>query len=314
MTVTQGALRDTLSSRPRGRLKVSWRNEVTGYAFIAPNLVGLAVFTFLPLLFTVVVSFSRWNLVSGFSGVQWVGMRNFQTILSDPEFWHSAELTGLLIAATVPATIVCGLAVAVALNGPVPGRSVLRLIFFIPFIANIVAVSETWLILYSPQGGPIDDVLIRLGIHNPPLWLASSAWALPALAIMTIWYQVGYAAILYSAALQDIPQDLLDAAEIDGANAATRFTRITFPLVSPVTFLLVLTGVIFTSQSFGFVNLMTRGGPGTSTTVLSYYVYQNAFQFYHFGYAAAMSVCMLVGVSFVAFGMWFAQRRLVHYD
>lgn len=306
--VDSGAVR-TNRRRRRSPSPPAWH----GYAFIAPNLIGLALFTFLPVAFTIVVAFTNWDVVSGLSRLEWVGLRNFATVMVDPEFWHSAGLTVVYVGFSVPLTVACGLAVAVALNGPVPGRSVLRLLFFIPFVSNLVAISETWILLYSPQFGPIDTALRALGVQNPPAWLASSAWAMPALIITTIWSGVGYSAVLYTAALQDVPRDLLEAAEIDGAGVWARFTRLTFPLLTPVTFLLVLTGLINTSQTFGAINLLTQGGPGQSTTVLSYYVYQNAFRFYHFGYAAAMSVVMLAVVVALALLMWLAQRRFVHY-
>jgi multiple sugar transport system permease protein len=310
VTVEAGPSRALQATRrPRSPVPTPWK----GYAFIAPNLVGLAVFTFLPVAFTIAVAFTNWDVVSGLSGLGWVGLRNFATILSDPDFWHSAGLTVVYVGFSVPLTVACGLAVAVALDGPVPGRSILRLLFFVPFISNLVAVSETWILLYSPQFGPIDAVLRTVGVQNPPAWLASSAWAMPALIIMTIWSGVGYSAVLYTAALQDVPTDLLEAAEIDGAGVWARFARVTFPILTPITFLLVLTGLINTSQTFGAINLLTQGGPGQSTTVLSYYIYQNAFRFYHFGYAAAMSVVMVVVVVVLALLLWLAQRRFVHY-
>lgn len=285
-----------------------------GYAFIAPNLAGLLVFTFVPIVFAVVVAFSSWTLVSGLSGIQFVGLANFSAILQDPDFWQSLELTGYYVIGSVPLTLAAGLAIALALNGPVPGRNVLRLIFFIPFVANSVAVSATWILLYSPQYGPIDQILRSLGLSNPPLWLASSQWAMPALIIMTIWSGAGYSALIYQAGLQNVPADLLEAATIDGAGVWSRFSHVVLPLLTPVTFLLVITNLISTSQTFGLVNLMTQGGPGRSTTVLSYYIYQNAFQFYHFGYAAALALAMFVVVLLLALVLWIGQRRLVFYD
>lgn len=298
-----------VATRRHSSFQSAWK----GYAFITPNLVGLAVFTLLPVAFTIVIAFTNWDVVSGLTGLEWVGFRNFATIMVDPAFWHSAGLTVVYVGLSVPLTVACGLAVAVALDGPVPGRSILRLLFFIPFVSNLVAISETWILLYSPQFGPIDALMRAVGVHHPPVWLASSAWAMPALIIMTIWSGVGYSAVLYTAALQDVPRDLLEAAEIDGAAVWARFVRITLPLLSPATFLLILTGLINTSQTFGAINLLTQGGPGQSTTVLSYYIYQNAFRFYHFGYAAAMSVLMLAVVVVLALLLWLAQRRFVHY-
>jgi len=183
----------------------------------------------------------------------------------------------------------------------------------VPFIVNAVAISATWILLYHPRFGPINAVLRAIGVVNPPQWLASSQWALPALIIMAVWGGVGYAAIIYLAALQDMPRDLYEAADLDGAGAWTQFRAITLPFLTPTIFFLAVTGFIGSSQSFGMINLMTKGGPGRSTTVASYYIYQNAFQFYKFGYAAAMSLVMFVGVLALTLLLWRVQRRSVFY-
>jgi multiple sugar transport system permease protein len=214
----------------------------------------------------------------------------------------------------VPLTTAAGLLIALALNGPIPGRAVLRLIFFIPFIANAVAISSVWILLYHPRYSPINNTLRTLGIEDPPLWLASSQWAMPALIIMAVWAGAGYASIIYLAALQSLPPDLYEAAELDGAGAFEKFRAITFPLLTPTTFFLLVTGFIGASQSFGMINLMTGGGPGRSTTVVSYYIYQNGFQFYRFGYAAAMSWFMFLIVLLLTLALWVFQRRGVTYD
>ncbi len=284
-----------------------------GYAFIAPNFLGFAVFTLLPLVFALTLAFTQWDVVSGFAGIKWVGLRNFADMLTDTKFRESLGLTAKYVGVSVPVTLVIGLATAIALNGPIPGRAVLRLIFFVPFIVNAVAISATWILLYHPRFGPINAVLRTIGVANPPQWLASSQWALPALIIMAVWGGVGYAAIIYLAALQDMPRDLYEAAELDGASAWTQFRAITLPFLTPTIFFLAVTGFIGSSQSFGMINLMTKGGPGRSTTVASYYIYQNAFQFYKFGYAAAMSLVMFVGVLALTLLLWRVQRRSVFY-
>lgn len=300
----------TATRTKRRRAKSSW----LGYAFVAPNLIGFAVFTLLPLIFAFAVSFADWDVISGLDGIRWVGLKNFSTIMTDGNFWHAARTTLIYVGVSVPITTAAGLLIALALNGPVPGRSLLRLIFFIPFIVNAVAISATWILLYHPRYSPLNNTLRALGIENPPLWLASSQWALPALIIMAIWGGCGFAAVIYLAALQDLPEDLFEAAELDGAGTIQKFRAITFPLITPTTFFLLVTGFIGASQSFGMINLMTRGGPGTSTTVASYYIYQNAFQFYKFGYAAAIAWVMFAFVLLLTLGLWLVQRRAVVYE
>jgi multiple sugar transport system permease protein len=300
--------------RRRTRRRSCEPPDWVGYAFIAPNFIGFALFTLLPLLFALGVAFTQWNVVSGLGGIKWIGLQNFIDLIHDANFWESARITLVYVGFSVPLTTVLGLFVAMALNGPIPGRAVLRVIFFIPFIANTVAVSTTWILLYHPTYGPIDNALKALGIANPPLWLVSSQWALLALIIMAIWSGIGYTAIIYLAALQDVPQELHDAAAIDGAGAWTRFYKITLPFLTPAIFFLVVTGFIGASQNFGMINLMTQGGPGRSTTVLSYYIYQNGFQFYRFGYAAAMAWVMFLAVLLLTLMLWRVQRRSVFYD
>lgn len=296
---------------PSGR---KWSKSLIAYLFIAPNLLGFAAFTLLPLLFAFIVSFANWDVVSGIEGIEWVGLANFATALNDDAFWKAMGLTGMYVIGSVPITVGLGMLLAIGLNGPTPGRGVLRLIFFIPYIVNAVAISATWILLYHPRYGPINTALRWLGIEDPPLWLASSDWSLPALIFMAIWAGVGYNAIIYLAALQSLPEDLYEAANLDGAGIFTKFRTITLPLLTPTTFFLIVTGFIGSSQSWGMINLMTRGGPGTSTTVASYYVYQNAFQFYKFGYAAAMSWIMFAVVLLLMLVLWGYQRRAVFYD
>ncbi|CAA9569079.1 MAG: SN-glycerol-3-phosphate transport system permease protein UgpA [uncultured Thermomicrobiales bacterium] len=302
-----------IGERRQARRRSPEPSSWVGWAFIAPNLVGFALFTLLPLLFALAIAFAEWDVISGLGAIRWVGLSNFRSLLGDANFWQSARTTLTYAGLGVPLTTALGLAVALALNGPIPGRAVLRLIFFIPFIANAVAISAVWILLYHPRFGPINAALRALGVDNPPIWLASSQWALRGLIIMAVWAGAGYAAVIYLAALQDIPQELYEAAELDGAGAWTRFRSITFPFLSPTSFFLLVTGFIGASQSFGMINLMTRGGPGRSTTVLSYYIYQNGFQFYRFGYAAAMAWAMFLVVLALTLALWRLQRRGVFY-
>jgi multiple sugar transport system permease protein len=295
------------------RRKLLGQSSWLGYVFVAPNFIGFCVFTLLPLIFAFAVSFAEWDVVSGLDAIKWVGFRNFTNVMKDENFWQSLRITGAYVGASVPLTTLFGLLFALALNGPIPGRTVLRLIFFIPFIANAVAISATWILLYHPRYSPLNNTLRMLGVDDPPRWLASSQWAIPALIIMAVWGGAGYAAVIYLAALQDMPMDLYEAAELDGAGAFQKFRAITFPMLTPTTFFLLVTGFIGASQSFGMINLMTRGGPGRATTVVSYYIYQNGFQFYKFGYAAAIAWVMFALVLALTLSLWYFQRRSVFY-
>ena len=283
--VQPGASRPLADAATPAKRGTGW----LGFAFIAPNLIGFAVFTLLPLVFALAIAFAQWDVISGLDGIRWVGFQNFTDVLQDGKFWRALRTTVIYVGVSVPVTTACGLLIALALHGPVPGRGLLRLIFFIPFIVNAVAISATWILLYHPRYSPLNQSLRALGIENPPLWLASSQWALPALIIMAIWGGCGYAAVIYLAALQDLPEDLFEAADLDGAGVLQKFRSITLPLISPTILLTMIITIVGSLQVFAQIAVLTQGGPGVSTTVLVYYLYQQAFQFHLFGYGSTLA-------------------------
>ena len=284
-----------------------------GWAFIAPNLIGVLLFTLIPLVSVVGLAFTEWNLVSGLGGIEFVGLDNFVNVFRDPAFWNSLRLTIYYAGISVPLTTGLGLALALALNRDIPGRGVLRAIFFMPYIVSSVAVGMTWMMLLNPSSGMVNQFLRTMGLQHVPAWFASSYWALPALIVVAVWSGVGYAALIYLAALQDLPSQLYEAADVDGAGAIAKFRAITWPGLLPITAFLLITMFIGVSQSFGLIALITRGGPGDSTTVLSYYMYQNGFEFYRFGYASAIGMVTFVGVLLLTLLMWRLQRgRALH--
>lgn len=279
-----------------------------GFAFIAPNLIGVLAFTIIPLVSVVVLAFANWNLVSGISGIKFTGIDNFVNLLRDPGFWNAALRTVIYAGVGVPLTVLLGLALALALNRDLPGRGALRAIFFMPYIVTVVAIGMTWLILMNPRGGLVNQTLSFLGMEHPPGWFASSHWALPALIAMAVWGGAGYASVIYLSALQDTPSQLYEAADIDGASAWNKFRTITWPSLLPITVFLLVTLFIGASQAFGVIAYVTEGGPGNSTTTLSYYMYENAFQFYRFGYASAVGMATFVGILILTLLTWRAQR------
>lgn len=284
------------------------RQRLVPLAFIAPNLIGVVVFTLVPLLAGIFIAFTKWNVVSGIRGIQWIGTANFTGLFGDPAFGRALLRTAFYAGVSVPVTVVLGLALAIVLNKPIPGRSALRVIFFLPYVVNIIAIGTVWLIMLNPQSGIVNELLRDLGLSSVPGWLISSQWALPALMIMAVWGGVGYDALIYLAALQDMPQDLYEAGMVDGATAWQRFRTITWPALTPTTLFLGITTLISSSQGFGMIAFLTQGGPGTATTTVSYYMYENGFQYYRFGYAAAMGMVMFVAVLVLTLMMWRFQR------
>lgn len=292
--------RRTRSRRPRGR--------ATGWLFITPNLIGFLAFTLLPLIAGVVIAFTDWNVVSGLDGISFVGLSNFQALLVDQRFWSAVGRTVLYAGLGVPLTMLGGLTLAMALNGPVVGRGVLRLIFFFPHIVNQIAVGFVWLLLLHPAQGVVNIGLSGLGIEEPPSWLVSQDWSLLTIILITSWAGMGFHCVIFLSALQSVPPELHEAAQIDGAGWWRRFKTVTLPSLMPTITFLGIMSMISHSQGFGLIAFLTQGGPGDSSTTLSYYMYQRGFQFYQFGYAAAIGVLNAIGVLGLTIFMWRFQR------
>ncbi len=286
--------------------------DLAGYAFIAPNLLGFLVFTLFPVLFSLTISFTDWDYTQGFGAIDWIGLKNFAEMWKDEWFVASLKNTFVYSFTTVPLTIFLAMVIAVLVDRNAVGKGPLRLLFLIPYISNVVAVSIVWVLMYAPFG-PFTQLVKFLGWETPPQWLADYDWAMPALILMTIWAGLGYAVLIYTAAIQTLPQDLYEAADIDGAGPAKKFFRITAPLLSPTTFFLVVTYFITSFQVFAQIQVMTRGGPGTSTHVLVYYVYTTAFTFYRMGYAAAISWVLFLILFAITIVQWRGQKKWVNY-
>lgn len=288
------------------------KTDIIGYSFIAPNLVGFFVFTLFPVLFSFIISFSNWDYTQGFGNINFNWGKNFIEMWSDKWFTDSLINTIYYSFTVVPSVVFIALVMAVVIDRFVFGKTPVRLAILMPYISNIVAVSVVWVMMYSPYG-PITQFLKLLGIKEPPQWIADYTWAMPAIIIMSIWMGVGYAIMIYTSSIQSLPADLYEAAEIDGANELQKFFKITIPLLSPTTFFLVITTFISSFQVFGQIMVMTRGGPGTSTHVLVYYIYTTAFTFFRMGYAASISWILFLMLFIITIIQWQGQKRWVSY-
>lgn len=183
---------------------------------------------------------------------------------------------------------------------------------FIPYIASVVAVCTVWMVLLQPSYGPVNQILKQLGINNPPGWLADFKWSLPSIMIIYIWQQLGYFAIVFLAGLKGISEDVYEAARVDGASAFRQFFSITIPLVSPTTFFLSVMGIIGTFKVFDQISVLTQGGPGNSSSVMAYYVYRTAFEYYDMGYANALAWALFVLVFVVTLIQWKVQNKFTN--
>ncbi|HUX50378.1 MAG TPA: sugar ABC transporter permease [Spirochaetia bacterium] len=263
--------------------------NLTAFAFLALNFIGYLLFKLIPILLALILSFTKWNFVSGISGVKLIGLENYARLFSDPVFITSFINTIVYAIALVPVSIFLALVLGVVLNEYVFGKGLLRLAFYLPYISSMVAVSIVWMVLFIPAYGPINTFLTNIGISHPPRWLNGSNSSLISIIIVGVWQSLGYNIIIVLAGLQGIDRSLYESAEIDGANVIRKFFSITIPSLSNTMFFLVMISFIRSFQVFTSVQVMTQGGPGNSSSVLVYYIYITAFEQSDIGYASAMS-------------------------
>jgi multiple sugar transport system permease protein len=275
------------------------------YIFIAPNVVVFVVFMFVPILLAFYISLNEWTLIGS---PTFVGLGNYLDMLEDSEFLRAFYNTGVYMVGTVPTSIALGLAVAVGLNRKLPGRTLLRSIFFVPVIISLVAVALIAAWIFNDNYGIINAALSAVGIGDVP-WLSSARWAMISLIIATLWIRLGFNMVIYLAALQSIPTELYDAARVDGASGWRRFRHITWPLLGPTTFLLVIINIIYSLHVFDLIYVMTGGGPGFSTTVLVQYIYQMAFTEGQMGYASAIGVVLYLLLLVFTVFQWRVTRQ-----
>lgn len=275
--------------RPHHRRVAFW--------FLLPNLVGFALFTAWPILASFVLAFTSWDLLTP---PRWVGLANFTRLLgfhsegagwaaNDPVFWQYLGNT-LFMMLNLPLNMLGSLLLAMLLNQRLRGMPLYRLVYFLPSVLAGVPIYYLWRWIYNPNHGLLNSLLARVGIDGPD-WLGSAVWAKPALMLMGSWMAVGGSGmILYLAALQNVPQELHEAAELDGAGPWQRFRHITWPAVMPVTFFILTMGIIYGLQSgLDSAYVMTGGGPNGATTTLGFYLYQKAYLRFEMGYASALA-------------------------
>ena len=281
-----------------------------GWAFIGLNLAGYLLFKLLPLVLAGVLSFAKWNIAASLDTLKFVGFDNFLRIFRDPVFWESFWNTILYAVVMVPIAIGLSLVLAVILDTHVFGKGLLRLAFYLPNISSMVAVSIVWMILFIPSYGPINSILMSLGVSNPPKWLNATSTSLLSIIIIGVWQRLGYNIIIILAGLQGVSRSLYEAAEIDGANGVQKFFYITIPSLSNTMFFLTMISFISSFQMFTPVQVMTKGGPGTSSSVLVYYIYKAAFQNNDIGGASAMAwILFLLVFVFSAARMILSRKK-----
>ena len=264
------------------------RREWSAYVFLSPGLLLFSVFTLFALGFAFYLTFHEWNALS--PDTPFVGLQNYKRMLGDDDFRQSIINTAYYTGASVPLTMGIGLLIALLLNQPIRGRGFFRTIYFLPVVTPFVVVAIIWKWLYNGDFGLFNYYLLKLHlITEPLLWLSDKHLAMPAVVLMSVWSGVGFSMVIYLAGLQAIPQELYEAAKMDGAGPWSRLRHITIPMLAPTTLFLMVMGIIGSFQVFTQIFIMTNGGPVNRTTTMVFYIYEAAFKFYEMGYASTLA-------------------------
>jgi multiple sugar transport system permease protein len=284
--------------------------KVTPYLFILPMLLGLLMFRLGPIIASFGISFTSWNV---FSPPRWIGLDNYRQLLTSPIFWEVARNTVLFAAIFVPLVMVLGLSLALLVNQKLRGSTFFRGVFFMPYITSIVAVALAWKWILATRFGLLNNALIDLfGVRSPPSWLGDPAIALVSVAFVLAWQSAGFQMLLFLAGLQNIDESLKEAARIDGASNVQVLRYITLPLLSPITFFVLIISLIASSQTFEVTYALTGGGPQRASTTLAFFIYQNAFVHFQMGYASALAYMLLLFVGGLTAVNFIARRRWVY--
>jgi multiple sugar transport system permease protein len=274
---------------------------------LLPSLLGVGIFTLIPVLASFGLSFAQWNLLSP---PKWVGLANYAALMSEPLFWKVLGNTFVYAFSVVLFEVPIALALAIALNQQGWVVKIFRTVFFLPVVTSMIAIALVWNWIYDPQYGLLNAALGTLGI-KPISWLFTTEWALPALIVMGIWKNVGYSMVIFLAGLQNIPDELYEAASLDGANPWQQFLNVTLPMVSPTLFFVTTMSTITAFQIFDSVYMMTQGGPENSTNVAVYWLYQNAFEFFQVGRASAMAYVLFAIILTLTLIQWSLRKKWV---
>ena len=286
--------------------KASFRKQLVAYSFLAPNFIGFAVFTLVPIVFAVVLAFLRWD---GANPMEWAGFSNFSELFDDDQFKAALKNTIVYTAGTVPFTLLASLFLAVILNQGIKARNFFRTVSFFPYIASLVAVAAVWNMIFNPSKGPVNMLLYALGFENVPGWAADKDWAMVTIILFSVWKYMGYYMIIYLAGLQGINPELYEAANLDGTNAWQRFRYVTVPQLSATTFFILVMLTIQCFKVYDIVYMVTQAGPGTATLVLVYDIYNKAFISWNLGSASAVAMVLFALVLAVTLIQFKAEQQ-----
>jgi multiple sugar transport system permease protein len=298
--MTTETVRDALASpglakarpRPAG-LNMRQREALAGYLFVAPDFLGLLVFIGVPMVLALTMGFFN---VNGFGAFTWAGLDNYKKMFIDPVFWQCLKVTLLYVVLIVPALYLSGLGLALLVQRTSRFNTVMRAMFFAPQMVSLVVIAVIWQMMSADKQGILARAFAAIGIPNVSL-LGNPSLVLYTVVFIAVWFLMGFYMMIFLGGLQDIPREYYEAAEIDGANRVHRFWYITLPLLKPTSFFIILTSIVAAiagGQAFDLIYVMTKGGPANATQLIVVYIYQQAFQFSAFGYAAAMASILVV--------------------
>jgi len=280
----------------QGGMTLNQRRTLEGLSFITPNFIGFFVLILIPVLFTFWLCFNKWD---GYTPMEFVALDNFKYIFTHKIFQEAVVKTLIFTACSVVITLLLALGLAVLINQKLAGIGIFRTAIFFPYVASVVAVAAVWQMLFQKDMGLINEMLRFFGVADVPGWFATTKWALPGVIIVNIWKNMGYYMIIYLAALQDVPTSLVEAGMIDGASAWQRFWKIKWPLLGNATFFVVMMLTINSFKSFDLIYALTEGGPGTATTLLSQYIYNQSFVSWDYGRASAAAMVLFAIVAVI---------------
>jgi multiple sugar transport system permease protein len=289
------------------------RERRAAFLFLLPDSLGLLVFVVVPMLLAIGLAFFS---LDGFGHLRFIGVENYVRMAQDPQVWSSLQVTVVYVVVVVPVMFVVSLALAVLVKERFPGVGVVRSALFLPYVISLVVVGMIWQFMLTDKVGVVSRALVFVGLDGVSI-LGSPGLALAAVIAITIWFQMGYYMIIFLAGMQDIPEELYEAARVDGASAWQQFRGITLPLLAPTSFFVILTSTIaVVTGGLDLVYVLTQGGPASATSVLIFFVYEQAFLFGEYGYAAAVGSVLLVALLLWSALMFFLTRggRFSHAD
>ncbi|WP_420490505.1 carbohydrate ABC transporter permease [Neobacillus niacini] len=281
-----------------------------GYLFVSPMVIGFLVIMLFPLIYSIYMSLTDWQLLGD---PNFIGTENYQRLVNDPDFWVVLKNTIIFAAGLVPINIVLALLLALLLQKNLPGIGFFRTAIFIPVMTSIVVWSIIWKYMFGTEEGFINQVLATIGIDGPA-WLYDPDLAMGAVIVVSALKNVGLNMVLFLAALQQVDKNLYEASYLDGANKRRQFWHVTLPMITPTVFLTLILTIIGSMKVFGQIYVMTNGGPGNHTKVLVYYIWENAFRLFDFGYASAIALVLFVIILVFTVIQWTGRKRWVFHE